>query len=398
MMKNMNKLAGLALIASTLVGCAGTINELSAGNDPILSGAADDVIVTELQDLYEDAYTAAGKATLVNQILVRIAELEIASDATRSEAYIDERIAEKLEALALSSTYKVDYVFSEERLVSSLRNQGYSIPTPTSYSTDATALNADYSDYTSRKLYPEVMLEILNEEYVLDEYQTLFETTEIREVEYFFLDSATIVKNDEVNQIQNFITEIRAAGNNNPDLEEFATDWKTYRKNEIDVESAKIGTTDDATKSIEAKYTNSNSYPVAFGIERAKANIDVTNYYVKKVILSTDATFSTVVKDKLFASTVGSTLITIGDHQYLPSPNNSTSIYISDNTRHYVVRVRIIDENSTTADKQEAAKVLAKSKLTTASVILHYLEKYSVSIHEEDLYDYIKETYDYPQD
>lgn len=397
-MKTMKKLAGLTLLATTLVGCTATINNVVGADDPILSGAADDVIVTELQELYEDAYTAAGKATIVNQILLRIAELEIANDATRSASYINERIADKLEAVAISSTYKVDYVFSEERLVTTLRNQGYSIPQPTSFSSDAYALNADYSDYIARKLRPEVMLEILNEEYVLDEYATLFETTEIREVEYFYLDSATIVKNDEVNQIQNYINTIRATGNEDQNLEEFADLWKTYRKNEIDLEAAKIGTTNDTTKSIEAKYTNSNSYPVAYGVERAKANIDSTNYYVKKVILSTDSTFSTVVKDKLFASTVASTLITIGEHTYLPSPNNSTSIYLADNTRHYVVRVRIIDENSTTADKQEAAKVLAKSKLTTASVILHYLEKYSVSIHEEDLYDYIKETYDYPQD
>ncbi len=395
-MKNMKKLAGLALAASTLVGCTSTINGLAGGDDPILSGAGEDVIVAELQDLYEDAYTAVGKTALVNQILVRIAELEIAEDSTRDAAYINGRIDDKLLTAAKSSSYKVDNVFSEERFVLTLRNQGYTIPTPTAYSSDPEVLNADYSDYKTRKLRQDVLLEILNEEYVLDEYATLFEITEIREVEYIYIDAATIVLNDEINQIQSYINDIRADGNVN--LEDYADAWKTYKKNEIDVEAARIGTAADESKSIESKYTNSNSYTIAYGVERAKALIDNAEYYVNKVIINTDATFSTTVKNNLFASTVASTLISIGDHHYLPSPNNAQSIYVADNSRHYVIRVNVIDENSPLADKQEAAIVLAKTKLTTSTVVLHYLEKYSVSIHEQDLYDYIKESYDYPQD
>ncbi len=395
-MKNMKKLAGLALAASTLVGCTSTINGLVGGDDPILTGAGEDVIVAELQELYEDAYATVGKTALVNQILVRIAELEIAEDTTRDAAYINGRIDEKLLTAAKSSSYKVDNVFSEERFVLTLRNQGYIIPTPTSYSTDSAVLNADYSDYKTRKLRQDVLLEILNEEYVLDEYATLFEITEIREVEYIYIDAATIVLNDEINQIQSYINDIRADGNAN--LEDFADAWKDYKKNEIDVEAARIGTAADESKSIESKYTNSNSYTIAYGVERAKALIDNAEYYVNKVIINTDATFSTTVKNNLFASTVASTLISIGDHHYLPSPNNAQSIYVADNSRHYVIRVNVIDENSPLADKQEAAIVLAKTKLTTSTVVLHYLEKYSVSIHEQDLYDYIKESYDYPQD
>lgn len=395
-MKNMKKLAGLALAASTLVGCTTTVNQLVGGDEPILTGAGEDVVVTELQELYEDAYTTVGKTGIVNQILVRIAELEIAEDATRDAAYINGRIDEKLLTAAKSSTYKVDNVFSEERLVLTLRNQGYDIPTPTSYSSDPEVLNADYSDYKTRKLRQDVLLEILNEEYVLDEYADLFSITEIREVEYFYLDAATIVLNDEINVIQTYINEIRADGNVN--LEDYADDWRDYKKNEIDVEAARIGTTADESKSIESKYTNSNSYTIAYGVDRAKSLIDLTEFYVNKVIINTDATFSTTVKNDLFSTTVEDELIAIGDYFYLPSPNNPQSIYVADNSRHYVIRVKVIDEDSPLADKQEAATVLAKTKLTNSTVVLHYLEKYNVSIHEQDLYDYIKESYDYPQD
>lgn len=395
-MNTMKKLVGLSLAASTLVGCTATLGQLQNGRDPILSGAGNDVVVTELQDLYEKAYTQAGKNAVVNQILTRIAELEIASDTTRNAAYINSRVDEKLLTLAKGSTYKVDNVFSEERLVTTLRNQGFTIATPTSYSNNPEALNADYSDYKTRKLRQDVLLELLNEEYVLDEYATLFEITEIREVEYFYLDAATIVTNDEITQIQNYINQIRNDVDGVVNLADFANAWKTYRKNEIDVEAARIGTTADANKTIENKYTNSNSYPISYGVERAKANIDAAEYYTKKIIINTDSTFSLTVKNKLFASNVASTLITIGTHQYFPSPDNPQSIYVSDNSRHYVIRAKVIDENSTLADKQAAAIVLAKTKLTTSTVITHYLTKYSVSIHEEDLYDYIKETYGYP--
>lgn len=392
-MNKMNKT--LSVLVSTLVmaGCSVNVAQLSNKDSVIVDNVDVNAQLVTLQEIYESAYTSSGKTFVVNQILDLIARAEMEKNKgdrshNYSEEYLNGRIQEKLDTYAASSTYKVDGQFSEERFALTLLNQGYAVTCGDSFSSDPKDLSCDYSDYKERFIRPIVYREILNEEYIFADPNGLdfFVDTEIREVEYFYMTKIVDERFDYVSMIEE---------NGAVSLESIETLWKDFLKSEIDTEVAKIGTDDDKYKTIENKYSGNNTYPVAHGVYLAKLAIDNADYTYEKVITDTDSTFSTTLEAKLFDEDVADKFITIDGVNYFPSLNDPDQLIVTDNAKYYFIRVRVIDENSSDADKEAAAKTLAAISANVTSSIQYYLDLYNLTVYEEDLFTYLNETYDF---
>ena len=90
---------------------------------------------------------------------------------------------------------------------------------------------------------------------------------------------------------------------------------------------------------------------------------------------------------------------------YLKKDDSIINIDSSSN-RYYFVRIEVVDSAELNVNNEaydvdlayKAAKILRTNTSTTTASIVHFLETYKVAFFDEDLYDYVQDTYNYPEE
>lgn len=384
---------------------------ISYGNESLVTGAKDTVKNYDLKELYDDLKSNSANDIAADKLIEIIADIVLFSDANDKtwENRYNDKIKEKLEVLVKDSKYQLNGEFSEELLKISLNSQIYTVTCPSS--TDATPeieeLTCDYTTYIQKVLKPEAIQELLKEKYVYDEVlkekTNLFTNKKMRLVEYISIDST---HEDALDFIHEKIGEL-AAENSTVNLEKIAQEWEAKLISDLQEKRDKIGTTLDANGSIMKDFTNGYTYSVEEGFQVKKSAIEDTDYFYSTIITSdsndilNSSLVSRILSDNIIVEN-GSTnkSYSINGSHYVVNPLadaniNERDIVIKDttNNKYYLIKVEKVTENS--ANAYDGVKVLAQNTTLVSNYLNYYLEqnKDSISVHDEEVYEYLKTLY-----
>ena len=424
-MKKIFKGASLSLCAMLLLaGCsckkeenADTKANISNNSSTIVSGLKDGVESVTLQKLYDDLKASSGNTTAANKLLEIVSDL-VLSDAKWQTRY-DAKVQEKLLQFAENGDYKVDGVFNEELLVKTLKSQLYSVtcsnnnygPTYTTENEIDKYMVCDYTDYVNKALKVSVLDELLKEKYVYDKVMVdktnILTTKKVRLVEYVSIAYSDDKEEDEV--IAHIVDAIAklSVENSTTTLEDVANTWKDKKIEKILEEYKKINTAEDKNGSILNNYTNGYTRSAEEGLKLKKEEIYNSDSYDKVVITSDSSNIlNTTLVEKLLSENILSETakktIKINNSYYLVAPwagsnVTSTDIRIKDatNSKYYIVKVDVINSESSEDLVYEAVKVLATNATLVGDRVNYYLEqnKENINVYDEEIYTYLKTQY-----
>lgn len=172
--------------------------------------------------------------------------------------------------------------------------------------------------------------------------------------------------------------------------------------------------------SLESKYTGSYSYPVDWGHELALRDLESSEIVGDDLYIRSNgiSELPSSITERIFSASVSRYTETVkGVNFLLPATVENFGTdelkqvakyihYDSSSASYYVV---VVDEVHSTAslrkdddgdltNKQQAdalniAEILAESSTNQRDAIIHYLKESNIKYHDQDFYDYIKETY-----
>lgn len=423
-MKKILKGASLSLCAMLLMaGCSCKKDEkpdtkanIKNGEDKILSGLKEDVKSITLQEIYDDLKASNGNTVAADKLLEMVSNL-VLSDATWQARY-NAKVNEKMMDLVEDSAYQVDGTFDEELLVKTLKSKLYNItceggnygPTYSNGEIDKYMV-CDYSDYKEKALKISALTELLNEKYVYDKVMAdkanILTTKKARQVEFVSIGYSGDSKEDEVIEyITKSITDL-AAENSDVTLEKIASLWTDKQIDSLEKEYKKINTSEDANGSILSDYTNGYTQSAEKGLALKKQEVYKNSNYEKVVITSDSNSIlnATLVERLLSENVISNTsrkTIKINGSYYLVAPWAGTNLTATDirikdsaNSKYYIVKVDVINSESSADLVYEAVKILATNTTLVSDSINYYLEqqKDNINVYDEEIYTYLKTQY-----
>ena len=334
-----------------------------------------------------------------------------------------------------------------EKLVAYYKSQGYKIEN----AEDATKTGADSkcwiakevlaegskftNTYISKVLKNEVLTSMLNEQFIYEKKaSSLYKTKQLRQIEYVYLDFDS--EHDDYTKITDYNNKLMTGEITN--LEDIANQWKFEKKSTILNNAKKAGTEEDENGKYYTEFSSCGGNVNKCANEKMYA-VDETEYYNEpQIYTNTDSPLLASMTDTLFSSTFKATAPKsednenvhkvdtnndgVTDYYYLKAQSDvelgvDSIINIDTSTnKYYFVRFVIVDNfnpklegntynaNLTTlygAD-QKVEYAIAQALATTASnysnSIIHYLNKYSIAINDDKFFDYVFETYGYPEE
>ena len=393
---------------------------INNGDVTVLSGLKEKVENVTLQQIYDDLKANHGNKYAANKLLEIIAEQELA-DPKWQERYVA-KMEEKLLEMAKGTDYQVNGVFNEELFVKSLESQLYTVTCENGYGPtykdveidglvveDASIdkyLLCDYVDYEERALKVQVITELLNEKYiydkVLEDKANLLSTKKARLVEYLSIISS---ESESFEFITDAVKQL-SEENSQITLLDVEKQWVEKLEEDIKAKYDKINTKDDSNGSTMQDFTNGYKYSKEEGLRIKVSAIEASSYYEKKVITSdnksilNDTLVEKILSENVLDSKAEKT-IKINGSYYLVSPLAGSNIDVNDiritdtaNSKYYLVKVDVIDSIED-EEAYEAVKVLATNSTLVGDSISYYLEKNknNISVHDEEIYAYLKTQY-----
>lgn len=422
----MKKLLKLLLTVSMVFivsGCSNEIDTITANptgvDENLVSGAGEDVSVGTLDLIYQDLRDADGGVVATQKMLDIIAELELdlANNPTLSAIY-DARIQSKLLELASSDSYLDDNgVFSERLLVRDLQASLYNISCDSCYGPTYDENNlkieqtllCDYTDYINKVLKSEVLTDLLKEQYIYDvkmaDNSELIASRDVREVEYFAI-PYTSGSTDALDFMTTAIAELVAGKT----FDELAQEWYDKQITDLEEEYAKISTEDDENYSIYYQFAYNSNTGVYYnsledGLLALKQKIYQNQYVNSFVFNSNDDRSNMEISETLLDLIASETVLSdnvfqIGSDYYLVSPlatgtidENDVIVYDSTNAQYMFIKVSVIDETSSEEDIRTAVADIKQVSSLVKNYVTYYLDKYEISVHDEDLYNYLQTQY-----
>lgn len=431
-MKKTIKFIGASLCGLTLLaGCNNKENpkvnaNIKNGDEVTLDGLKDGISNVTLKQIYEDMKSNQANELLADKLIEIVGDLVLNNDVWK--ARYEAKAKEKIEELAQKSDYKnSNGEYDEQLLVNALKAQLYSITCepdiygPTYKDSSKTIIEkytlCDYTDYINRALKVEILTELLNEKYVYDKVlkdkPTLIDTKRTRIVEYITLDGSN---DDAFSFITEAVSKLKAE-NSTTTLETIKDEWIEKLIKEIDDKYSKINTIDDKDGAILKEFTNEFNYSKEEGLRIKKKAVYDGNYYNNEVINNDnkDILNSTLVERILSENVLEDSsrkTFKINGNYYLVSPlaNGSVDerdIRITDTSsstkKYYLIRVETMPKYSDLSEEEKASnekiydavKLIATNTTLVADSVKYYLEQHknSISIHDEDIYNYLKAQY-----
>lgn len=426
-MRKIKRIIPLLLAATMITACGSKALQVQDGEKTLINSQKEEVNKISYQELYEKIYDQYGASVAADELIYRLG-VQVFKDSGRSQSEWDERVKEKMDAY-FNSSYILDNVFNENVFVANLQSKGYSITCPANVfrgtKEDLTndslyqSLKCDYTNFIEMQINQQIAKEIINEEYILNEKQVYFGNKVIRRVQYFKFKPANYADIDTYStKFTNYINQV-----NTKDLSIIAKQdgglidqWKTYL---YDEELKTYGTI-DFTKSTKYSnlYTNifDTSNLTSSITDEIKANVkEYTDDGARSLAEGHEqmmkAIANQVIYGEAFGTNEGSTLInadidalifktdnkiSLNGNGYLQATSGSDSIVIkSADSYYYIVKVDCINANSSAELKKIGARALSTNAANVKNAIQYYLNKYGVTIHEENFWNLINETYNY---
>lgn len=428
-MKKVNKLIPLILSVAVITGCSSKSIEVSNGSENLVNTTKTGVTNTTYQELYDKLYASTGTTVATDEIVYQIG-LDLFEKSGRSQDEWDERVRLAFNDF-FNSTYMYGEKFDERMLAASLRTQGYNISCSTGtflgtkadlvdYNNLQSSLRCDYSDYITRYLNRSIAKDFLYEEYILSQKSVYFTNKMIREVEYFYFNPLTYNVSEKF--VDLFGNAVKNLGSSSFEDLVLGTNglqdqWEAQKLDELEQDFALIDYTKSSSKyadlykdifdlsahtdevkselSSEIKeYSNSGVQSIFTGYELKKLALQNIIYYYSKV--GTDEGSTLIASDldtKIFKE---ESAMLKNSNGFLLAQSGSDEVVIKgSDSQYYIIKVNIINANSSIEDKRKGAKALAKNTSNTKGAIAYYLEQYNVKVHEQSLYEYIDTTYDF---
>ena len=425
MKKGLIKGAGLSLCAMLLLaGCScnkDTVKDTSANiSNPtgtIVSGLKEDVKSITLKEIYDELKASKGNSEAANKLLETVSEL-VLSDPKWRERY-DAKIEEEMNKLI--DDYKVDGVFSEELLVKTLNSHLYNVtcenntygPTYDSKGKINKYMLCNYEDYENKVLKLNVLTELLKEKYVYDKVMkdktNILTTKKARLVEYVAISYSGSEEEGEV--VDHIVEAIKSltAENSTTTLESISNTWKEKKVADLLEKFEKINTKEDADGSIIKDFTDTFNRTAKEGYDIKEQEIyDVKSY--DKVVITSDKNdilnatlIEKILSENVLSETANKTFKAKNNAYYLVAPWAGNSIDSSDirikdaaNSKYYIIKVDVINNESSDDLVYEAVKVLATNSSLVSDSVNFYLEQYkdSIKVYDEEIYTYLKTQYE----
>ena len=402
----------------------------------------------KMEELYNTIRNGQGEAAIYNDFIEAIAEKEIKDNNRVKELY--SRIDKKIEDMIEDQYTDYDYsLYGEvgfetvnyDKLNAYHRSQGYTIENGANgkdaWKAEDALTGGAKNTYIEKVLKPEVLSSMLNEQFIKEKKSnSLYKTKQLREIEYLYIDFDD--ENEDKSLEFAYSISDRLTNNANEkfttDLEVIANEWKTEKKRVIEENAKKAG---DPVKDEDGKYYTeftscSNSSVLECANEKMHA-VDETDYYNEpKVYAKADSPVIQSITDVLYNSTLKDNLedkaIKVEEkvkdengndvtntYYYLKQITNvesgNDSIVNVDSTtgNYYFVRFNIVDNTGADYSNFSAhyegqdkvytiAEALATESSNYSNCIIYYLDKYSFTIHDDKFFEYIFDTYGYPEE
>lgn len=430
-MKKMVKGLGLSLCAMLLLtGCSckkdednDTTANITNPNDSVLSGLKEGVTSVTLEEVYNDLKATYGNDVAAQKLLKTVYDLVVLNDPVwkgRYNAKVDEKLAE----LEKNSKYQDSKgIFNEELLVKTLNSEDlYNVtctnntygPTYKQNGDIETYRLCDYTNYVEKELKLDIVKEILNEKYIYDKVigadnKNVLTTKKSRLVEYISID----YKSDDIASEEEAIAFIKENidllddDNSTLTLKNIADKWTAKKLEEVQKKYDSIGTKDDKDGKNLQDFTNKFTQDKSVGLRQKREAVNNTKYYDEVYINSDNKSIlnSTLVERILSEDVVSEGTIktkNINGSYYLVAPQayqniTSSDIRIKDasNSRYYIIKVTVINNESKDDLKYEAVKVLATNTNLVSDSLEYYLEQYKdkIKVYDEEVYNYLKLQY-----
>ena len=333
----------------------------------------------------------------------------------------------------------------EDKLLAYYKSQGYKIEN----TEDATATGSTSkcwnakevltndkitNTYVSEVLKNEVLTAMLNEQFIYEKKaSSLYKTKQLRQLEYVYVDFDK--DNDDYTKITDY--DAKLMDGTITDLEQIANEWKFEKKSTILENAKKAGTSEDEDGKYYSEFSSCGGNVNKCANEKMYA-VDETEYYNEpQIYTNTESPLLASMTDTLFSSTfkvtddmndkndnvykVDTNDDGKADYYYLTSQSDidlgvESLINVDTNTnKYYFVRFVVVDnfnpklEGNTYnpqlttlyGENQKVEYAIAQTLASTASnysnSIIHYLNKYSIAINDDKFFDYVFETYGYPE-
>lgn len=400
----------------------------------------------KMEDLYDTIRNGQGEAAIYNQFISKIAEEEI-NAAKRGDELV-ERVQEKIDDLIEDQYTDFDYSLygkdgfetpNIDKMNAYYKSQGYQISGENAW--DAKAVLKDKTStntYVSKTLKNDVLTSMLNEQFIYDKKaKTLYATKQLRQIEYIYIDVDKENEDATVNFVNELNKELMSTNAASHDLEAKADEWKEIRKATILENAKKAG---DPEKDEDGKYYNeftscANSSVRECANEKMHAVDEIEFYHEPEIYTKADSPLIASLTDVVFSSTIDYkdtdkvhevTVTKDGGVQetyyYVKAQSNielgsNSLINIDSSTgNYYFVRFTKVDtkdeNNDGTPDcyanldlkydsqkpEYAIAQALATESSNYSNCIIYYLEKYNFEIHDDKFFEYIFDTYGYPEE
>ena len=424
-MRKFNKIVSTLLLGLMVAGC--DVEALPKDYEDTY-GAID------MADVYDSVRNSQGESALYNQVINTIAEKEIVAAGRTKELY--SRIQEKIDDLIEDSYTDVDYdlypadgykTVEEDKLRTYYLSQGYKLGTGDSksdvWNAEKVLSGAAENTYITKKLKVEVLSSMLNEQFIHDKKaNSLYKTKQFRQIEYVYVDFNA--ETDDYNDIVKFDNDLRTGAIT--DLKEIETSWKNHKKAVILENAKKAGDpVEDEDNKYYTEFTGCGD-SVRVCANQKMYNVDETEYYSEpQIYTKTDSPLLAAMTDTLFASTFD-----YEDAEVYPVTSGSTTYYYlksqsdvelgadslinvdTNSNKYYFVRFAIVEngnpdkvsyEGITTQYEGQTvpyaiAETLAKTASNYSNCIIYYLNKYNLAINDDKFFEYVYDTYGYPED
>ena len=426
-MRKFNKIVSTLLLGLMVAGC--DVEALPKDYEETY-GAID------MQDVYDSVRNSQGEAALYNQVINTIAEKEITAAGRTEELY--SRIQEKIDDLIEDSYTDVDYdlypadgykTIEEDKLRTYHLSQGYKLSaddsTSSVWNAEKVLTGEATNTYVSEKLKNEVLTAMLNEQFIHDrKANSLYKTKQLRQIEYVYVDFNA--ETDDYNDIVKFDEDLR--NGDITDLTEIEDAWKDHKKDVILENAKKAGDPDlDEDNKYYSEFTGCGD-SVRVCANQKMYNVDETEYYTEpKIYTKSDSPLLSAMTETLFSSTFD-----YEDENVFKVESNGTTYYYlkaqsdvelnteslinvdTNSNKYYFVRFAIVSNGNPTDSATDytgivteyegqtvpyaIAQTLAKTASNYSNCIIFYLNKYNLAINDDKFFEYVYDTYGYPEE
>ena len=426
-MRKFNKIVSTLLLGLMVAGC--DVEALPKDYEETY-GAID------MQDVYDSVRNSQGEAAIYNQVINTIAEKEITAAGRTQELY--SRIQEKIDDLIEDSYTDVDYdlypadgykTIEEDKLRTYHLSQGYKLSdgnsTSNVWNAEKVLTGEATNTYVSEKLKTEVLTSMLNEQFIHDrKANSLYKTKQLRQIEYVYVDFNA--ETDDYNDIVKFDEDLRNGVIT--DLTEIEDAWKAHKKDVILENAKKAGDPElDEDNKYYTEFTGCGD-SVRVCANQKMYNVDETEYYTEpKIYTKSDSPLLSAMTDTLFSSTFD-----YEDENVFKVESNGTTYYYlkaqsdvelnteslinvdTNSNKYYFVRFAIVANGNPTDSSTDytgivteyegqtvpyaIAQTLAKTASNYSNCIIFYLNKYNLAINDDKFFEYVFDTYGYPEE